>query len=107
VTGANELVVRGTNGAICGRVCTYTENPAGVVFGAAISYTPAATPTPDPSPDDDVAATAVPTAPPTSTSAVTEGSGAGGSTLPVLAALALVTAVATFVASRKPARRAR
>lgn len=106
VTGANELVVRGTNGLICREDCTYERNPAGVVFGAAISYVPAAEPTPDPSPDDDVAATAVPTAPPTSTIAVTEGGDAGGSTLAVLAVLALVTALATSVASRKPARRA-
>lgn len=104
VTGTNELVVRGTNGAICGRVCTYAENPAGVVFGGSFTYTPAATPAPDPSPEDPAAATAAPTPPPTSTDPADPATGAA---LPGLVALALVAGLSTFVATRRLARRRR
>jgi hypothetical protein len=41
--GNNTIVVIAANGPICGRVCTYQENPGGVVFGGSISYAPAAT----------------------------------------------------------------
>jgi hypothetical protein len=85
VEGENTIVVRAQNGPICGRVCTYTENPGGVVFGGSISYEPAAV---DPGPVDPEP---VPTTPPTATASVqARDGGTGPAPLVLVGALALV-----------------
>lgn len=67
--GSNTIVVRGANGLICNQACTYSSNPAGVVFGGTVAYAPS---------DEDPDPPARPTLPPTSTiSSTTEGTPAG------------------------------
>jgi hypothetical protein len=103
VSGANSIVVRGTNGTICPSDCPYASNPAGVVFGGTITYTPL--PTPEPSaPAADATAAPAATPPPTSTSGAAPAPDAG---LPVLVLLALVAGLSALVAVRRPARRTR
>jgi hypothetical protein len=98
VTGSNELTVRGTNGAICGRDCTYQENPGGAVFGSTITYVPAA-----PEPTDDggsgpgAGRTPVPTVPPTSTIGSLEGRPGEGATLILLVLAAVLATVALAI----------
>ncbi len=95
VTGANTIVVRAQNGAICAGDCPYSANPAGVVFGGSITYEPSAV-SPEPS--------AIPTLPPTDTTAPLAGDGGTGSALAVV--VGLFALVSLVVVGLRPRSRA-
>jgi hypothetical protein len=72
--GSNTIVVVARNGLICNATCPYSSNPAGVVFGGAITYRPTSQPSP--------------TLPPTSTvTPPAEGTPAGSSWLLLMGGL--------------------
>lgn len=103
VEGDNTIVVTAANGPICGRPCTYAENPAAVAIGVSITYAPAATATPAPT-----VPAVIPTTPPTSTSAGATGEAGGGASglVGLAAALAIAAAALAIVPVRRTARAA-
>lgn len=85
VVGTNTIVIRAQNGspsfAGCPSACTYSQNPAGVLFSGLIQFnsmgtptptdTPTSSPTPTPTSTPTETPTATPTATPTSTPTAT------------------------------------